>query len=90
LYEEAALAKEPKEKSLLEDHTGTDLFDDIRRLEKLIRKQMINYKKSKTDEYKVKYSDSICRLISRKFDISCVVLKLDELIKGKTYYNKSK
>ena len=65
---------------------ATDLYTDIVRLEKLIRKQVTNYKRSKTDEYKIKYANCIGLLSQKKTDLVCIVLKVEELIKGKTYY----
>jgi len=92
------LKEEPKkdpiltedEKEEIERHNkqATDLYTDILRLEKLIRKQVTNYKRSKTDEYKIKYANSIGLLSQKKCDLVCIVLKVEELVKGKTYYRK--
>jgi len=61
---------------------ATDLYTDILRLEKLIRKQTTNYKRSKTDEYKIKYANCIGLLTQKKCDLVCIVLKVEELVKG--------
>jgi len=45
-----------------------------------------NYKRSKTDEYKIKYANCIGLLTQKKCDLVCIVLKVEELVKGKTYY----
>jgi len=92
------LKEEPKkdpiltedEKEEIERHSkqATDLYTDIKRLDKLIRKQVTNYKRSKTDEYKIKYANCIGLLTQKKCDLVCIVLKVEELVKGKTYYRK--
>jgi len=83
---------EPKEEEDQEEERhnkqATDLYTDILRLEKLIRKQITNFKRSKTDEYKIKYANSIGLLTQKKCDLVCIVLKVEDLVKGKTYYRK--
>ena len=83
-------AEEPKEeeegKYNSGARTGTNLFLDLERLEKLVRKQITNFKRSKTDDYKIKYANSIGLLTQKKVDIACIVLRVDEIISGKSYY----
>jgi len=89
------LKEEPKKDPILTEDEGeeierhnkqaTDLYIDILRLEKLIRKQVTNYKRSKTDEYKIKYANCIGLLTQKKCDLVCIVLKVEELVKGKLF-----
>jgi len=82
------LTKDEKEEIERHNKQATDLYTDILRLEKLIRKQVTNYKRSKTDEYKIKYANCIGLLTQKKCDLVCIVLKVEEIVKGKTYYRK--
>jgi len=92
MYDTKMIEEEPKEEKPKEVNyksgarTGTNLFLDLERLEKLIKKQIINFKRSKTDEYKIKYANSIGLLTQKKVDIACIVLRVDEIISGKSYY----
>jgi len=90
MYEEAALAQEPEEEEKKESRLHMDPYEDIKRLDKLIRKQMINFKKSKTDEYKIKYANSIGLITSKKIEIVFTVLQVMDLVKGKPRYDRPK
>jgi len=44
--------------------------------------------KDKDDEMIVKLANAIGLMTSKKCDLVCIVLKVEELVKGKTYYRK--
>jgi len=65
---------------------STDLYADIRRLDSIIRRLTRKLKKSDNNEMIVKLANAIGLMTSKKCDLVCIVLKVEELIKGKTYY----
>ena len=76
----------PKEE---DHHQGTDLYQDIRRLDAIIKKLHTRFKKAynkNNDELCVKLANAIGLMSSKKVDMSCIVLKVEEIISGKTYY----
>jgi len=75
----------PKE----EDHTGIDLYTDIRRLDSILKKLHTRLKKAynkDNDEIIIKFANAIGLMTSKKCDLVCIVLKVEDLVKGRTYY----
>ena len=84
--EESKLVIEKEE----EHQPSTDLYRDIRRLDSIIRRlnrRLIKIKDT-NDELIVKLANAIGLMTSKKCDLVCIVLKVEELVKGKTYYRK--
>ncbi len=84
MYEEAALmipAEEPKEEEI-QNHSGTDLYADIRRLDSIIRRLTRRLKKLDSDEMIAKFAHTIGLLTSRKCDLVCIVLDVEAIVKG--------
>ena len=67
-----------------EEHgPSTDLYKDIRRLDSIIRRLTRKLKKLESDELVCKMAHTIGLLTSRKFEIVCLVLRVEEIVKGK-------
>jgi len=88
-----AIRNEPEARQgkLEEEHEkqngpSTDLYADIRRLDSIIRRLNRRIKKIDNDEMLVKLSNAVGLMTSKKCDLVCIVLKVEELVKGKTYY----
>jgi len=84
-----AIRNEPVLEKEEEHHQTTDLYQDIKRLDAIIKKLTIRFKKAankENDELAVKVANAIGLMTSKKTDIVCIVLKVEELVKGKTYY----
>ena len=67
------------------------MYQDIIRLDAIIKKLTIRFKKAcnkENDELAVKIANAIGLMSSKKVDMACIVLKVEEIIKGKTYYRK--
>ena len=67
-----------------------DLYEDAKRLDLIIRRQLTRYKKAynkANDDLCVTISNNIGLLTTRKYDITCTILKVEDVVKGKTYYN---
>jgi len=81
--------EEPEEKK--ESRTPLDPYDDIRRLDVILKKLTIRFKKACTkenDELAVKVANAIGLMTSKKTDIVFVVLGVEDLVKGKPHYRK--
>jgi len=83
-----AIRNEPVLVKEEEHNSSTDLYADIRRLDSIIRRLNRRIKKIDNDEMLVKLSNAVGLMTSKKCDLVCIVLKVEELIKGKTYYRK--
>jgi len=82
--------EEPKEEEVT-SRKYLDLYEDAKRLDFIIKKLTIRFKKAankENDELAVKVANAIGLMTSKKTDIVCIVLKVEELVKGKTYYRK--
>ena len=93
MTEEPYVSEEDKNLEEVEKITSRkylDLYEDARRLDLIIRRQLTRYKKAYnkgTDDLCVTISNNIGLLTTRKYDIVCTLLKVEDLVKGKTYYN---
>jgi len=64
--------------------SSTDLYLDIRRLDAILKKLTIRFKKAANkgnDELLVKLANAVGLMSSKKFEIVCLVLKVDEILK---------
>jgi len=99
MYDTKMIEEEPKKDPILtedqeeeiERHNkqATDLYTDILRLDSILKKLHTRLKKAyikNNDEMLVKMCNAIGLMTSKKVDIVCVVLKVEDLVKGKTYY----
>ena len=87
--EDPIKAEEPEEEIERHNKQATDLYTDILRLDSILKKLHTRLKKAynkNNDELIVKLANAIGLMTSKKTDIVCIVLKVEELVKGKTYY----
>ena len=87
--EDPIKAEEPEEEIERHNKQATDLYTDILRLDSILKKLHTRLKKAynkQNDELCVKLANAIGLMSSKKVDMSCIVLKVEEIISGKTYY----
>jgi len=72
-----------------ESRTSLDPYEDIRRLDAILKKLTIRFKKCANkgnDELMVKIANAIGLMCSKKLDIVFTVLGVEDLIHGKPHY----
>jgi len=82
------VTEEPEEKKK-ESRTPLDPYEDIRRLDIILKKLTIRFKKAcnkENDELAVKVANAIGLMTSKKTDIVFIVLGVEDLVKGKPHY----
>jgi len=89
MFDSQMITPEEEDEHQKEVGSSTDLYLDIRRLDSILKKLHTRLKKAynkQNDELIVKLANAIGLMTSKKTDIVCIVLKVEEIVKGKTYY----
>jgi len=87
--EETIAEENRKMEEKKESRTSLDPYEDIRRLDAILKKLTIRFKKcanKENDELMVKIANAIGLMTSKKTDIAFIVLGVEELVKGKPHY----
>ena len=89
MYDTKMITPEEEEKHQEETGPSTDWYEDLTRLNAVLKKLHTRLKKAyntQNDELIVKLANAIGLMTSKRVDIVCIVLKVEELVKGRTYY----